>query len=180
MLSSHPESTSPAAAGALFKIAARLRTARQQRKDLSQRRIGELVAQGGLAGFSPARFSRLELGYADATWAEVTAIAGVLGVTAAWLAGREETAKPAEVVPAAATPLPEPVAPPAVPPQPAPPSPPERIPDRAGLADLVYRRLLATELERAKHQLSDSNLPPATWQKWRAYQKAVQQALQDL
>ncbi|MBI5381220.1 MAG: helix-turn-helix transcriptional regulator [Opitutae bacterium] len=174
----------------VYKIATPLRAARARRPELSQRKIAEMVAKAGVAGFTSARLSRIELGYADATWPEVVAIAQSLEVQPDWLVGRIVRAVepalelPKPVVPTPVAPPPAPVAKPkpAAPPAPVVPpveEPPAQLPDRGTQGDITYRGQLAAELARVNARLQE-RMPAAVWQKWRVYQKTVQQALQNL
>lgn len=142
-----------------WPISARLKQARAAAQPkLSQSELARLVQDAGLSYFQNGKASRLESGYAYATWAEVEAIARVLKVEPYWLANREKTAvvpkpegmakaasatpiapaptaaPPAVVaVPPPVVPVPTPPAAPAAPTAPAAAAPP-RVSPPAGLA----------------------------------------------
>lgn len=109
-----------------WPISARLKQARAAAQPkLSQTELARRVQEGGLSYFQNGKASRLESGYAYATWAEVEAIARVLKVEPYWLANREKTVavpKPEGMAKAATAntavapaPAPAPAAPPPVP-----------------------------------------------------------------
>lgn len=131
--------------------------------------IARRVHAQGHAGFSAARASRLELGYADAHPAELLALAAALNVTPGWLAGVAEP----------------PVAPPAPEPPSAPPATttststaaadqaPASLPLRGQAQEDDYRRLLSRELERARRELGRSGTSAEHWRSWRTYEQTI-------
>ena len=145
-----------------FRLAPRLRDARlREGAKTTQTELVRRLQAAGLPHFLPTHASQLELGYRDATWDEVVALAAALHVDPHWLAGR---------------PAPPPPAPPPPPPAPAPVLrlPPVDLPTPNGHGARV---LLAKGLADAEGHLADRSLSPAEWRAWRDYSQRVRAAL---
>lgn len=86
----------------IWRISRRLKEARAAANPkLSQSELARRLQSAGLRAMTPALASRLELGYAYATWPEVEAFAQVLNVQPSWLAESTEAPKAEEPQPAA-------------------------------------------------------------------------------
>ena len=177
-----------------WPISTRLKEARAASKPkLSQAELAQRVQKAGLAYFQNGKASRLESGYAYATWPEVEAIARVLNVEPHWLAKIEKSAtspKPAPIsIPTPpgiqAAKIAEPVAPPSPPrPEPAPPPtaelPPLPIPQQGNLSVSDYRSLLGVERRKAEEAMTQKGLPAADWRRWREYIRGLNEILRTL
>ncbi|MBL9207475.1 MAG: helix-turn-helix transcriptional regulator [Opitutaceae bacterium] len=167
-----------------WRIAKALKQARAQKQPrLSQAQIAERVEKGGLSYFTERHASRLELGYMDATTAEVRAIAGVLGVSPDWLCGAAVTPVPttppmgnglarATQVPPSAVPSPAaeadsrwPVCPGL-----------DRLERGADTPDAHRARLIDLRAQ-ANRMLHTSGLPAAQWRQWRELERQIAERL---
>ena len=187
-----------------WRISARLKQARTQMPGgMSCAELERKVAGAGIGGYARSRVSRLELGYADATWPEIVAIAKILSVVPEWLAGLPMPASIShshgvETAEAKApTPPPAARAAPALSTptglaaaqrtgttiaaaEPAPASDALQVPERNGRPDVEYRKCLGAELARAEKELHRTGTPAAEWRRWREYEKALRAQLGQL
>lgn len=170
-----------------FRLKPRLKEAREGRT-LSQAALGRLLAPHALPGFRPDHVGLLELGYRDATWAEVQALATVLEVEPRWLSGetaassaavevgvglaRAQETSPAEAVAAVAG---RENAGPAASRLPA-----SEVPPRQGATEALYRAQLGQALAEANRTLTDRSLTPAEWRAWREHGEKLKAALRAL
>jgi transcriptional regulator with XRE-family HTH domain len=170
-----------------IRLKPRLKEAREGRK-LSQAALGRLLVPHALPGFRPNHVGLLELGYRDATWAEVQALATVLEVEPKWLAGdtpassaaaevgvglaKAQETSTAEAVAAVAG---QENAKPAASRLPA-----SEVPPRQGGTEALYRAQLGQALAEANRQLTDRSLTPAEWRAWREHGEKIKAALRTL
>jgi hypothetical protein len=167
-----------------IRLKPRLKDAREG-KALSQAALGRLVDPRPLPGFRPTHIGLFELGYRDATWAEVEALAAALQVDARWLAGQETAPLSAAAAPApsvgagmaqASVSVPSAAAT-----EPAPPAPlrlpPAEVPARRGATEALFREELGRMLAKANQMLNDRSLLPPEWRAWREHAERVKAAL---
>lgn len=187
-----------------WPISSRLKEARAAiRPKMSQAELAQRVQEAGLSYFQNGKASRLESGYAYATWPEVEAIARALKIEPHWLAKIEKSeAAPQPAAPApspapvrtpippgisaakvaepAPAPIPEPApAPPASPPPPAE-LPPFPIPPQGNLTVSDYRSLLGVERRKAEEAMAEKGLPAPDWRRWREYSRGLNEVLRTL
>jgi hypothetical protein len=163
-----------------IRLKPRLKDAREG-KALSQAALGRLIDPRPLPGFRATHIGLFELGYRDATWAEVEALAAALQVDARWLAGQEAAPRNVAAMPASpvGAGLAQANSRASEAPSPSPPLrlPPAEVPARRDATEVVFREELGRMLAKANQMLNDRSLLPPEWRAWREHAERVKAAL---